>query len=322
MPESTALNFSAQTLQGSAFTTYRVGGLLQEAYQPASDAEMLSLLQALHAEGRLNADDPANTLTMLGWGGNSIVATEGVAGVTIITRKLDWATPLSDTTIRMGAGVHLARAASLALKQGLTGGEYMIGIPGTIGGAVRMNAGALGQETSSLITAVRLFNLETGALEIWTPEQLGFRYRWSAINPQIHIILSADLQFAPGDAAAISKAMTASVQFRKTHHPKEPNGGSVFKNPAPDQPMGKLMDQLGAKGQWQSGGVMVSPMHGNFIINTGDGTSLDLLRLMTRMKQAVLDEFGLVTHPENLFLGSATEEENALWSALNAGNTH
>ncbi len=303
-----------QVLIGANFTTYRIGGPLEEAYQPASEAEMIDILKRVHREQK--------PLTLLGWGGNSIIASRGIKGVTIITRKLDWVKELSPVCLEFGAGVHMAKSASEALKRSLSGGEYMIGIPGTVGGAVRMNAGALGQETSDLIRSVRLFNLETGEVETWGLEQLGFRYRWSAIDPQKHIVLNAEMEFKPGEAAEIGKLMEGSVNFRKAHHPKEPNGGSVFKNPSKDMPAGRLLEELGAKGVWQEGGAMVSPLHGNFIINTGNATSTDVLKLMLRMKRAIREKYELDAHPENLFLGDATDEEKALWQELTRGISH
>jgi UDP-N-acetylmuramate dehydrogenase len=267
-----------------------------------------------------DANRSGTQLTILGWGGNTIIASAGIRGVTVITRKLDWVEPKSETRIAFAAGVHLAKSASAALKQSLTGGEYMIGIPGTIGGAIRMNAGALGQETAELVRSVNLFNLETGEVETWLPEQLGFSYRKSTINPKKHIILSAELEFQPGNAVEISATMDKSVNFRKTHHPKEPNGGSVFKNPSKEMPAGKLLEELGAKGNWREGGAMVSPLHGNFIVNIDKATSADVLKLMLRMKRAIHERYGLDAHPENLFLGEATEEEQTLWQELTAGH--
>lgn len=301
-----------QVLMGANFTTYRIGGPLEEAYQPTSEAELVAVLKEAYRSGK--------KLTILGWGGNTIIASAGIRGVTVITRKLDWVEPKSETRIAFAAGVHLAKSASAALKQSLTGGEYMIGIPGTIGGAIRMNAGALGQETAELVRSVNLFNLESGEVETWLPEQLGFSYRKSTINPQKHIILSAELEFQPGNAAEISATMDKSVNFRKTHHPKEPNGGSVFKNPSKDMPAGKLLEELGAKGNWREGGAMVSPLHGNFIVNIDKATSADVLKLMLRMKRAIHGRYGLDAHPENLFLGEATAEEQALWQELTAGH--
>lgn len=309
-------------LYGSAFTTYRLGGPLDEVYQPASTEETVTVLQQVRDSGK--------ALTVLGWGGNTIIASQGIRGVTLITRKLEQVEVLSPTRLRFAAGVHLARAASTALKHGLSGGEYMIGIPGTIGGAIRMNAGALEQETANLVRSITLFNMETGLIETRDAAALEFSYRKSALKPGTEIVLSAELEFSPGNPAEISDKMERSVRFRKEHHPREPNGGSVFKNPKPDMPMGRLMDELGAKGQWREGGMMVSPLHGNFIINIANtghnadssdhraflGTSTDALRLMRRMQQAVQTHYGLDTHPENLFLGEATVEERDLWQAL------
>lgn len=299
-----------RVLVGAHFTTYRIGGTLDEAYQPASEADMVSVLQSVR--------QAAKPLTLLGWGGNTLIASRGIRGVTLITRKLDWIEPLSGTRLSFGAGVHLAKASNTALKQGLSGGEYMIGLPGTIGGAVRMNAGALKQETATLVRCVRIFNMETGEIEDWQPEQLQYSYRKSAIVPGKHVVLSAELEFTQGDPDAINRMMADSVWFRKAHHPKEPNGGSVFKNPSMDMPVGRLIEELGGKGQWHEGAAMISPMHGNFIINLGNATSTDVLRLMLRMKRAIAEQYGLNVHPENLFIGDATDEEQAIWEELTA----
>ena len=303
-----------QVLTGASFTTYRIGGPLDEAYQPSTKTDLIKVLSDARAQGK--------AITVLGWGGNSLIASAGIRGVTIITRKLDWVLPLSETRIAFGAGVHLAKSASEALKHSLSGGEFMIGIPGTIGGAVRMNAGALGQEMADLVRGVNLYNLKTGEIETWLPEQLGFSYRKSAIQPEAYVVLSAELEFQHGEAGKIAALMTQSVQFRKSHHPKEPNGGSVFKNPAKDMPVGRLMEELGAKGNWREGGAMVSPLHGNFIVNVNQATSTDVLKLMLRMKQAIQAHYGLEAHPENLFLGDATAEEQQLWQILTAGVSH
>ena len=300
-------------LTGAQFSTYKIGGTLDEAWQPTTQAEAQAVLLYY-----VNTDRPAGkSLTILGWGGNTLIASAGIRGVTLITRKMTWERQLDETTFEFGAGVHLAKVATDALTQSLHGGEYMIGIPGTVGGAVRMNAGALSQETSQLVKSVTLFNLATGQTEIWDQKALGFSYRHSNIDPTQHVVLSAVLQFTPGDASTIKTMMDQSVNFRRTHHPSEPNGGSVFKNPAPDKPVGRLIEELGGK-NWQEGGARVSPLHGNFIINTGNATSLDVLRLMTRMKKAIHEQYGLTIHPENLIAGALTDEETTLWQALNA----
>ncbi|MBX2861251.1 MAG: UDP-N-acetylmuramate dehydrogenase [Vampirovibrio sp.] len=304
---------------GSGFTTYRIGGPLDEIYKPNSFEEACANLQEIRSRIQLEH----HVLTILGWGGNTIIASAGIRGITLITRKMDWVENLGNNRFQFGAGVHLAKSAKVAQDTSLTGGEYMIGIPGTIGGAIRMNAGALKQETAEIVREATIFNMETGGIETWDHERLGFHYRKSAIQPDQHIVLQAVLEFTSGDPTDIAQRMDGSVQFRKTHHPTEPNGGSVFKNPDvsefkdPESKMsaGQLLDKLGAR-TWEEGGVRVCPIHANFIINDRQGTSTDILRLMTRMKRAAFDAYGVCLHPENLFIGDATEEEKDLWAEL------
>jgi UDP-N-acetylmuramate dehydrogenase len=288
------------------FTTYRIGGPMDEMVQPDSLDAAVAVLSGL-------GDKP---FTVLGWGSNTIVASRGIRGLTLITRRMHWVTPLSDNRFECGAGAHLAKVAKAAESASLSGAEYMIGIPATVGGAVRMNAGAMGQETSAVVETVTLFDRPSGQLQVWTPEDLHFTYRHSAIDPDRHVVLSVVFRFWPGDKALIGPRMAENIAFRKAHHPTEPNGGSVFQNPNKENPAGKLLDALGAK-TWQEGGVRVSPLHANFIINTGTGTSTDLLRLMLRMKQSVQQAFGFCLLPENKLLGDITEEERHLWQALN-----
>jgi len=286
---------------GTKYCTYRVGGPIDESYFPTTSVEAASIFKKI--------DGP---VTVLGGGANTIIASRGIRGITVLTKRLMFAEP----TFELGAGMPLARVATLAQDHGLSGAEFMIGVPGTLGGAIAMNAGAMGQETANIIDFVWLYNLKSNDMEKWPKAKLDFAYRKSAIRPQEMIVLSAQLTFQPGEAAAIADLMQKSLKFRQQHHPKEPNGGSVFQNPMPDQPAGRLLDELGAKG-WTEGGAMVSPRHANFIVNTGHATSTDILKLMLRMKQAIKARYGYDVHPENRFVGEATEEEQEIWSQLN-----
>jgi UDP-N-acetylmuramate dehydrogenase len=291
------------------WTTYRLGGRMDVVFFPTSVDQCLAVLATVDAKQL--------PLTVLGWGSNSIVASAGLRGATLITRKLLAQTQLDATRFELGAGVHLAKIATLAQQHSLTGAEYMIGIPATLGGAVRMNAGALGQETSQVIEQVTLYNRLTQQIEYWPVGRLGYRYRHSALDPDQHVVLSAVIKLSLGQRGAISQRMNDSVAFRKTHHPIEPNGGSVFQNPDKNHTVGQMLDQLQAKG-WQQGGMAISPRHANFIINLGHGTSLDLLQLMCRMKQAIKQHYGFNIVPENKLLGDITPEEAQLWANLQA----
>lgn len=294
-------------LPGAPYSTYRIGGLIQTAFFPESEAELVDILTTATEENR--------KLITLGWGGNTLIASAGISDWTIITRKFGEYRQIDDTTLEFDAGTHTAKISAVALKHGLSGAEYLIGIPGTVGGAVRMNAGATGQETSDIVESVRVFNRHSKKVETWTKEDLAFSYRKSAIDPNIHTVLAARFKLTPNNADDIQALMDKNINFRKTHHPTEPNGGSVFKNPAPDAPAGKLLDELGARG-WTEGGVSISQLHCNFIVNIDNGTSLDVLKLMTRMKEAIKENYGYSVHPENIFMGDATPEEKTLWEAL------
>lgn len=307
------VTLQGEKLDGKPFSTYRIGGPLEEAFQPETLDEAVEILTSLRP--RILAGEP---FTVLGWGSNTLIASGGITGMTLILRKLNFIEALNDTTFHFGAGVHLAKAASVALEHGLSGGEFMIGIPGTVGGAVRMNAGALGQQTADILKRAMVYNLETGALETWHAERLEYRYRHSALDPSRQLVLAADFEFKPGNKAEIQRVMDENMQFRKTHHPTEPNGGSVFRNPVGGrETVGKMLDELGAK-DWTEGGVRISPRHANFIVNLGEGTSTDVLLLMRRMKCAIREHYGVDVFPENVFIGNATEEEQGLWAELTA----
>lgn len=294
--------------QGAQYCSYRVGGPLDEPYMPKTLDEAVDVLTMVR--------ERQQPLTVIGGGSNTIIASRGIRGVTFLCKRLMFVEQVDDCTFNIGAGMPLAKVCKLAQDHCLTGGEFFIGVPGTLGGAVTMNAGAMGQETSEVLNHAIIYNLQTGQIETFSHEQLQFAYRKSAINPRYMVILGAQLQFRPGDAETIAHLIQKNLHFRQTHHPKEPNGGSVFKNPAPDKPAGRLLDELGAKGSWREGGAMVSALHANFIVNIDNATSTDVLRLMLRMKRAIKEHYDLEVFPENRFLGDATEEEIQIWEEL------
>lgn len=296
-----------ERLMGAQYCSYRVGGPLDEPYLPKTLEDAVAVLAMAREKQR--------PLTVVGGGSNTIIASQGIRGVTFLSKRLQFVEQSGEHSFRLGSGLPLAKVCKLAQDQSLSGAEFMIGVPGTLGGAVTMNAGAMGQETAEVLDHVILFNMDTGEIETWSHAQMQFAYRKSAIIPNRLIVLGAQLTFKPDDAQAIADRIRKSLSFRQEHHPKEPNGGSVFKNPAPDKPAGRLLDESGAKG-WREGGAMVSPMHANFIVNTGQATSTDILRLMLRMKRTIQERYGLSTHPENRFMGDATPEEITIWEEL------
>lgn len=302
------------------YSTYRIGGAMQEAYFPTSILEAETLLKTL--KPRLLTGEP---LTVLGWGSNTLIASAGIGGISFITRKLAGIQPLeTGDSFRFEAGVHLAKVANTALQAGLTGGEFFVGIPGTMGGACRMNAGAMGQESSHIIKRALVFDLVNFDSGWVNAEAFEFSYRFAKINPQHQLVLAVDCQFQQGDVHQAQARMEENMAFRKTHHPIEPNGGSVFRNPTePNSPsVGKMIDELGGRGNWHCGQAKISEKHGNFIINIGQATSLDVLQLMLKMKTAIQTAYGLTVYPENKFIGLATQEEYAIWQQLHEGDPH
>jgi UDP-N-acetylmuramate dehydrogenase len=300
------------------YSTYRIGGPMDVAWHPQSALELEALLTGLNP--LIKKGD--TTLSLIGWGSNTLIATNGIRGNTIITRKLDNIVDKGDGLFIIEAGVHLAKVAQTILKAGYTGAEYLIGIPGTMGGAVMMNAGAMGQETAEIVEEVLVYDFDANATGWLSEETLHFAYRYSALDPLHKMVLAVKCRFHPGDTAETKSRMDRNIAFRKAHHPIEPNGGSVFRNPEGGPAVGLMMDELGAKGVWTEGGAMVSPLHGNFIVNTGHATSQDVLTLMTRMQSAALEHSGKRILPENRFMGDATPDETALWKQLKEGDTH
>jgi UDP-N-acetylmuramate dehydrogenase len=300
------------------YSTYRIGGNMEVAWFPTSVKEAITLLNAL----RPLLLTQATTLNVLGWGSNTLIATAGISGNTLITRKMANMVALGDGLYRIEAGVHLAKVANTCMEASLSMGEFFIGIPGTMGGATLMNAGAMGQDTAAIVERVYIYDIKTAEARWIDAGALRYSYRYSHIDPTRQMVLATECRFTPGDQSATKARMNENVQFRKAHHPIEPNGGSVFRNPEGFPTVGKMMDDIGAKGCWAVGGAMVSPLHGNFIINTGTATSHDVLALMTRMKIAAFETYGATIYPENRFMGNATSEERALYHALREGDPH
>ncbi len=309
----------------SKVTTYKLGGTLQQAYTPATVEQLLVVLCQLHPQ------QPTPPL-VLGWGSNTLVGEADLTTPCLVLRQLSGMAPLpnSPTTPegvplqwRILAGTHLAQLANETVKHGLSGGEFFIGIPGTLGGALVMNAGAMGQDTAPLVRQVHVFDWLTGEA-YWLPvEALTFDYRHSNLDPARYVILEADLAFTAGDIAEAKARMQANVTFRKAHHPTEPNGGSVFRNPTADsatgqaaKPAGQLVDELGGKGLWRVGDALISPKHGNFMINTGNATASHVLGLMQLVQTRVFEATGHMLHPENKLLGYHANGQHAPYLTL------
>ena len=274
-------------------TTWRIGGPVDIMLQPETIEELQEALQEAKSLGK--------PYYVIGAGSNLLVADEGLRATVIALggNLCKWS--VSGNTITAEAGLPLPVLARKAARAGLSGLEFAAGIPGSVGGAVVMNAGAYQSQMSNIIEEVLCCDRDGNLLTL-DNASCGFAYRNSRFkNDNSLIILSVTFRLQPGDAEAIEKQMGHNTAARIEKQPTSyPNAGSVFKNPSGDA-AGRLIDMIGAKG-WRQGDAMVSDKHANFIVNLGQATCADVLDLIGRIKEAVLHETGIVLEEEILYL--------------------
>jgi UDP-N-acetylmuramate dehydrogenase len=265
------------------YTWFRVGGPAELLFQPADADDLAAFLAAL---------DPAVPVTVIGVGSNLLVRDSGIPGVTVrlSARGFGHAVPEAGNRIRAGAALPDKRLAAFALEEELGGFAFFHGIPGTVGGALRMNAGANGIETRErLVTASAVDR--RGNRVMLTNADMGFSYRHTAA-PDDLIFTEAVFAGPPSDPAAIQTEMDAVQNHRETVQPiREKTGGSTFTNP-PGKRAWELIDAAGCRGL-TIGGAMVSEMHCNFLINTGTATAYDLELLGETVRARVLESSGV-----------------------------
>ncbi|MHB0866778.1 MAG: UDP-N-acetylmuramate dehydrogenase [Thermoleophilia bacterium] len=242
---------------------------------------------------------------VIGRGTNLLVADEGFPGVVIMLAGELKAVSFQEDSLVCGGGATLSRAARQAASQGLSGLEPLAQIPGTVGGALAMNAGAFGCSIGDLVRNVEVCS-PAGLLTV-ERSQLQFGYRTSSLSGGL-VVTSAVLDLDPRDPEQIRRDMASFSKQRQATQPwGERTFGSVFKNPASGPGAGSLLDQAGCKGL-RVGGAEVSGIHANFIVNKGNGTAADVVQLMNRCRRLVATEFGVVLEPEVEFLGEISLE--------------
>ncbi|GAB6173515.1 UDP-N-acetylmuramate dehydrogenase [Paradesulfitobacterium aromaticivorans] len=271
-------------------TTWKIGGPAEYVYWPAHTEELEEVLRSTRAEGI--------PLWVIGRGSNLLIADEGLPGIAVVTTSLDgieW----RECRVRAQAGYSLARLAQESGDRGVSGLEFARGIPGTLGGAVIMNAGAHGADISGLILAVTVLRPD-GTVVTVPRADLEFGYRHSSLRSQ-GVVLEAELLFSPGERVHILKQMQENLSKRKTAQPLEyPNAGSVFRNP-PGDSAGRLIEAAGWKGKCV-GGAEVSGKHANFILNRNQAMADDVLTLIEMIRQDVLNKYGVELVPEIEYL--------------------
>ncbi|MEN5276400.1 UDP-N-acetylmuramate dehydrogenase [Brucella sp. TWI432] len=274
-------------------TWFRAGGPAQVLFQPADEEDLSEFLKAVPEE---------IPLLVVGIGSNLLVRDGGIPGfvVRLSAKGFGHVEQVSQTQLRAGTATPDKRVAAAALEAGLSGFHFYHGIPGGIGGALRMNAGANGVETRERVVEVRALDRK-GELHILSSADMGYAYRHSSASPEL-IFTSALFEGIPGDCDEIQKAMDAVQNHRETVQPvREKTGGSTFKNPEGTSAW-KEIDKAGCRGL-RVGGAQMSEMHCNFMINTGDATGYDLETLGETVRAKVYENSGIRLHWEIKRLG-------------------
>ncbi|MBC8040325.1 MAG: UDP-N-acetylmuramate dehydrogenase [Opitutaceae bacterium] len=275
-------------------TTIGLGGAARIYAEPGSLADLQALVKTAKARGL--------PLIVLGRGSNLVVPDEGVDGLVVSLRQPAWETfePRAEGRVWAGAGLRLKNLCGLAAKSGLVGFEFLEGIPGNLGGALRMNAGAMGGWMFDVVEEVSLMTLE-GEVRTLKKSEMHVDYRHCA---ELHDAIALGALLKPAsqsEAATIAKQIEAYKEKRQKSQPREPSAGCIFKNP-PNDSAGRLIDVSGLKGE-RVGDAEVSAVHANFIVNRGHATANDVIELVRRVRARVEQAQGVKLEPEVLLYG-------------------
>jgi UDP-N-acetylmuramate dehydrogenase len=278
----------------SQHTTMKIGGPADIFIEPAS-LENIQKVMTFLKERQI-------PWRAIGRGSNLLVSDKGIEGVVIkLGSGLDHLT-INDSKITVGGGHSLVSLSTLISKKGLSGLEFASGIPGSVGGAVYMNAGAHGSDISKILTKAHIL-FDDGSMEWLSNDEMEFTYRTSVLQKKRPgIVLEAEFQLTKGDKTAIVSQMQKNKDYRKETQPWNfPCAGSIFRNPLPNY-AGKLIEDAGLKG-FQMGGAKISEMHGNFIVNAGNATAKDVLDLIQYIKDTILNLYGIKMETEVEIIG-------------------
>jgi UDP-N-acetylmuramate dehydrogenase len=279
----------------SDLTTYRVGGPAEWFSAPQNQEQLQAVREWAHQQSL--------PITVLGAGSNLLISDRGLPGFILSTRYLRQQTiDAASGLVIVEAGKPLPRLCWQVAEQGLSGLEWAVGVPGTVGGAVVMNAGAHdGTIADSLVSAEVLH--PNGQVSLLSREDLHYGYRTSSLQGSPIVVLRATFQLTPGiDPEIVAQTTQRHRDHRlKTQPYDQPSCGSVFRNPLP-QKAGWLIEQSGLKG-FRIGGAQVSPKHANFIVNCGNATANDIYTLISVIQKKILDKWELSLHPEVKMLG-------------------
>lgn len=277
------------------YTTFKIGGKAECLIKIDNIKDLKSILRFVNENGI--------PLTVLGNGSNILVSDKGIKGITIIIKieKIDISEKDKKVEISIGAGEKIGKLGVLFLKNEITGFEELSGIPGTIGGATRMNAGAHGREIKDIVKIVKCVDNKGNEKE-FTNEQMEFGYRTSILKKEKYIVTEVKIELEKGNKEEIQNKMNEYAKYRKEKQPIEyPSAGSTFKR-GKDFITAKLIDDAGLKG-YSIGGAQISTKHGGFIINKGNATAKDVMELVQYTKDQIYSKFGKIIELEVELIG-------------------
>lgn len=282
----------------SRHVSWRAGGVARRWYQPADLADVQAFLR------QTPADEP---LLAVGLGSNLLVRDGGFAGTVLLLSGALAELRREGDLIYAQAGVAGAKLARFAAAQQLAGAEFFVGIPGTLGGMLAMNAGCYGGETWQKVVRVQVLT-RSGELLERTPQEYTIGYRYVALKQQSEeFFVGAWLRFSAGDVEAAKRKIKALMDKRGASQPLQmPNAGSVFRNPPGDY-AARLIESCGLKGK-RIGGAQVSEKHANFIVNLGGASAADIEALISEVQGAVMKQTGIKLHPEVRIIGEASSK--------------
>ena len=284
-------------------TSFKVGGAIARTYFPESIEEFVKTIEKepdAFVAGNLS---------------NVLASSDGYDGALILTKKMD-KIDFKGSKVIAGAGVRGTKLSKLALENGLSGLEFMIAFPGSVGGEVFMNAGAHGQMIADVLKSAKVYCPQKGVITL-SNSDMEFSYRTSICQRKPYSVLEAEFELTETSQDKIQEKMNENLSFRQNKQPSLtlPNCGSTFRNPE-GASAGRLLDEAGVKGL-KIGGAHVWENHANFIINDGNATSLDILELMHQMYSRVKEKFNVELKPEVRYLGGKNEKEVELCRKLN-----
>lgn len=276
------------------YTSFRVGGWAEEMLVPENLDELRGALQEVRRKNRESI--------ILGNGTNTLVLDGGFKGTVIKLGSFFGEIKVDGDKMDCGCGTLMPAAAKAASENGLTGFEFASGIPGSLGGAIFMNAGAYGGEMRDIVESVTVLSRDGLEMKTYAKEEMGFSYRRSILQETGEVAVFVRFGLARGKREEISRAMADLARIRGEKQPVQyPSAGSFFKRPKGFF-AAKLIDDAGLKGL-TVGGAQVSRLHSGFIINTGGATAEDIIRLMEIVRAVVMDKYGVELEPEVRIVG-------------------